>query len=197
MVSHSIGETTTDSAPTASALVGDATLAHIAQLAGSVPDPEIPALNLEDLGICRTTAMVDGVAVVSLTPTYSGCPATEAIRNDVISLLRMNGYSKVRVQVILDPAWTTDWITQQGHVKLKAYGIAPPAHCANSGPVSGGDINLMQSRSLHFLPPASGIRCPNCESIKTERVSQFGSTPCKALYRCLACKEPFDYFKPL
>ncbi len=182
-----------------------AELAHIAALAGSVPDPEIPALNLSDLGIYRSTEWIDGVAVVSLTPTYSGCPATEAIRKDVISLLSEQGYPSARVQIVLDPAWTTDWITPTGHAKLKAYGIAPPAHCVQSNSSAStsqhnanADNPSQQNVSvLHFLPPAGGIRCPLCESHQTERISQFGSTPCKALYRCLACKEPFDYFKPL
>jgi ring-1,2-phenylacetyl-CoA epoxidase subunit PaaD len=175
-----------------------AELAQIARLAGSVPDPEIPALNLSDLGIYRSTEMIDGVAVISLTPTYSGCPATEAIRKDVISLLGAEGYSSVRVQIVLDPAWTTDWITPEGHAKLKAYGIAPPAHCVNSTLDESSENPTKQNvRVLHFLPPSGGIRCPLCGSHQTERISQFGSTPCKALYRCLACKEPFDYFKPL
>jgi ring-1,2-phenylacetyl-CoA epoxidase subunit PaaD len=175
-----------------------AELAQIAQLAGSVPDPEIPALNLSDLGIYRSTEMIDGVAVISLTPTYSGCPATETIRKDVISLLGEQGYSSVRVQIVLDPAWTTDWITPEGHAKLKAYGIAPPAHCVQSGAdENAGSVSNQNVRVLHFLPPSGGIRCPQCNSHQTERISQFGSTPCKALYRCLTCKEPFDYFKPL
>jgi ring-1,2-phenylacetyl-CoA epoxidase subunit PaaD len=174
-------------------------LAKIAALAASVPDPEIPALNLSDLGIYRATEWIDGVAVVSLTPTYSGCPATEAIRKDVISLLSEQGFASARVQIVLDPAWTTDWITPEGHAKLKAYGIAPPAHCVqpNLSAQSTSDPSQQNIRVLHFLPPFSGIRCPLCESHQTERISQFGSTPCKALYRCLACKEPFDYFKPL
>jgi ring-1,2-phenylacetyl-CoA epoxidase subunit PaaD len=179
----------------------EASLAHIAALVGSVPDPEIPALNLSDLGIYRSTQWIDDTAVVSLTPTYSGCPATEAIRADVLSLLNEHGYSAARVQIVLDPAWTTDWITPEGHSKLKAYGIAPPSHCVQTQ--LQGDANISghgatsNVRVLQFLPPASGIRCPLCESSKTERISQFGSTPCKALYRCLHCQEPFDYFKPI
>jgi ring-1,2-phenylacetyl-CoA epoxidase subunit PaaD len=158
-------------------------LAHAHLIVSSVPDPEIPAVTLADLGILRSVEELDGQIVVTLTPTYSGCPATEAIKQDVHAQLALNQITNARVQIALSPAWTTDWITAEGKKKLIEYGIAPP-NCSANG------------QSLQFSAPNSGITCPQCESQLTERLSQFGSTPCKALYRCKACKEPFDYFKP-
>lgn len=147
-----------------------------------VPDPEIPVLSLRDLGIVReVTASADGLLVV-LTPTYSGCPATEVIAASVEQALRDAGLGPVRVSHRLSPAWSTDWISVQGQQKLRAYGIAPP-----------GSGAAEQTLRLH---PRS-VACPRCDSTRTERLSAFGSTACKALYRCLACREPFEHFKPL
>jgi ring-1,2-phenylacetyl-CoA epoxidase subunit PaaD len=158
-------------------------LAHAHFIVANVPDPEIPALTLADLGILRSVEEIDQQIVVTLTPTYSGCPATEAIKQDVRTQLAAHQITNARVQITLSPAWTTDWITPEGKEKLRAYGIAPPNCSANS-------------QAIQFSAPDKGIACPQCASRLTERVSQFGSTPCKALYRCTACKEPFDYFKP-
>jgi ring-1,2-phenylacetyl-CoA epoxidase subunit PaaD len=147
----------------------------------TVPDPEVPAVSLIDLGIVREVIEhADGIEVV-LTPTYSGCPATEVIQHMVLQAMQQAKVGPVRVSYRLAPAWTTDWITAQGKNKLREYGIAPP------GPVAQATVHVHPRR----LP------CPRCNSTHTERLSAFGSTACKALYRCLACQEPFEYFKPL
>lgn len=144
-----------------------------------VPDPEIPVVSVVDLGIVRDVTWEGDELVVTVTPTYSGCPATAVISFEIEEALRKNGVEKARIESRLSPAWTTDWITDDAREKLKAYGIAPPngAACAGALKVSG---------------PAS---CPHCESTNTEEISRFGSTPCKASWRCKNCLEPFDYFK--
>lgn len=150
-----------------------------------VPDPEIPVVSLIELGIIRDVTVRDNMPEVTITPTYSGCPATAVIQLDVESALAMAGFDNAKVVSKLSPAWTTDWITEGGREKLKAYGIAPPANEASCAGM------LARGRS------AETIKCPRCDSSKTERISQFGSTPCKAHYRCRSCLEPFDYFKPI
>ncbi len=137
-----------------------------------VADPEIPVLTIMDLGIVRDVDCSDGVTV-SLTPTYSGCPATEAIEASVVAALEDRGVADVRIKRVLSPPWTTDWISNEGREKLRIYGIAPPER---------------RNRP---------IACPRCNSTTTERVSEFGSTACKASYKCLECLEPFEYFKCL
>jgi ring-1,2-phenylacetyl-CoA epoxidase subunit PaaD len=137
-----------------------------------VADPEIPVLTITDLGIVRDVDCSDGVTV-SLTPTYSGCPATEAIESSVVAALQERGVEDVTIRRVLSPPWTTDWISPEGKEKLRVYGIAPPER--------------------HDRP----IACPRCGSGQTERVSEFGSTACKAAYKCLECLEPFEYFKCL
>ena len=137
-----------------------------------VPDPEIPVLSILDLGIVRDVN-VDGGVTVSLTPTYSGCPATEVIESSVLDALEKQGVESIEIKRVLSPPWTTDWISDEGREKLREYGIAPPA------------------------PANRNIACPQCESLHTERVSEFGSTPCKAAWRCRDCLEPFEYFKCL
>ena len=150
-----------------------------------VLDPEVPVLSVCDLGIVReVTADETGTHVV-LTPTYSGCPATEVIADSVRVALEAVGLGPVTVSHRLAPAWTTDWISAQGRERLLAYGIAPP------GTVDGGC-----GTSLVRLRPRN-LACPRCGSLQTERLSAFGSTACKALHRCLACREPFEHFKPL
>ena len=144
-----------------------------------VPDPEIPVLTITDLGIVRDVEVDDGVTV-ALTPTYSGCPATEAIEKSVVATLREHGVDAITIRRVLSPAWTTDWISAEGRRKLKAYGIAPPEEGASKHAL------------LHGSRP---IACPRCDSADTARVSEFGSTACKAAYRCNACLEPFEYFK--
>ena len=145
--------------------------------AAAVPDPEIPAVTVADLGILRGVSLADGVAVARLSPTYSGCPAVLAIELSVEAALRAAGF-EARVERVLSPAWTTDWITAEGREKLRAYGIAPPE--------AGGKGTL-------FAAPE--VACPRCGSPDTERLSEFGATACKAQYRCRTCQEPFDYFK--
>ena len=150
------------------------------EAAAAVPDPEVPCVTVADLGILRWVRLEDGVAVAGVTPTYSGCPATLAIEIAVEAALREAGF-EARVERVMSPPWTTDWITEEGREKLRAYGIAPPVE-------GGGKATL-------FGAPT--VACPRCGATDTERLSEFGSTPCKAHYRCRACAEPFDYFKCL
>jgi ring-1,2-phenylacetyl-CoA epoxidase subunit PaaD len=150
-----------------------------------VPDPEVPAVSVMDLGIVRDVQWSGNELVVAITPTYSGCPATSVIALDIEMALRARGIDRLRIERRLSPAWTTDWITQEGRRKLEAYGIAPPAEQAAHSP----------SPFDRFLRKPLAIACPRCKSQNTSRVSEFGSTPCKAQYRCGDCLEPFDYFK--
>lgn len=154
-----------------------------------VPDPEIPAISLTDLGIIRDVAWQDDTLVITVTPTYSGCPATSVINMDIEAALRAKGIEKLRLERQLSPPWTTDWITAEGREKLRAYGIAPPVDgTAADGRLAGRVARLAGTSNLV-------IACPRCGSTRTEKISQFGSTPCKASYRCTDCLEPFDYFK--
>lgn len=154
----------------------DAVRALVAQ----VSDPEIPVLTIDDLGILRDVR-VDGAGgvEVDITPTYSGCPALDVIREDIEATLNEHGFAAVTVRIVLAPAWTTDWMSAAGRDKLRAYGIAPP------GPVT--------SRGSGVVPPA--VVCPQCHSAHTTEVSRFAATPCQALHRCAACREPFPHFK--
>ena len=148
--------------------------------ASAVPDPEVPCVTVADLGILRSVEMDGDVAVARVTPTYAGCPAVLAIELAIETAIRRAGF-EARVERVLTPAWTTDWITDEGREKLRAFGIAPPV-------TEHGDKGFFTE---------TVVPCPRCHSEKTERLAAFGSTPCKALYRCLACAEPFDYFKCL
>lgn len=153
------------------------------RIAAAVADPEVPVLTIEDLGVLRDV-VVDGDRVrVDITPTYSGCPAMDTIRDDVVLALTAAGFDTVDVRLVLSPAWTTDWMSDAGKQKLAAYGIAPPTGRAS---VHGGPIRV-----------ALSVRCPRCGSLDTREASRFGSTACKALYECRACLEPFDHFKVL
>jgi ring-1,2-phenylacetyl-CoA epoxidase subunit PaaD len=152
-----------------------------AALAG-VPDPEVPVLSVCDLGIVREVNADERGTHVVLTPTYSGCPATEVIADSVRQALQAAGLGPVTVTHRLAPAWTTDWISEQGLHKLREYGIAPPGRC--------GDEAVVHLR-------ARNIACPRCGSLQTERLSAFGSTACKSMHRCLDCREPFERFKPI
>ena len=154
-----------------------------------VPDPEIPVISLTDLGIIRDVGWQDDTLVVTVTPTYSGCPATTVINLDIERALVEKGLGKVRLQRQLSPAWTTDWISVEGREKLRAYGIAPPIDGTAADGVLLKRIDRLSGRSNPT------IACPRCGSANTEKISQFGSTPCKASYRCTDCLEPFDYFK--
>lgn len=145
------------------------TVAGIGAWLDDVRDPEMPALSITDLGIVREVRFDGDCVVVALTPTYSGCPATQVIKDDVARTLREHGVDNVRVDVRLAPAWSTAWMTDRGRERLRAYGIAPPSDEA---------------------------RCPRCNATSARELSHFGATPCKALYRCNACDEPFEYVKP-
>jgi ring-1,2-phenylacetyl-CoA epoxidase subunit PaaD len=153
----------------------------------TVPDPEVPALSVRDLGIVRDVVCGDAGTEVVLTPTYSGCPATEVISDSVRQALEAAGYGPVTVTLRRAPAWTTDWISDEGRRKLREYGIAPP------GPVEPEAAPGVAT--IRIRP--RGVDCPRCGSAQTERLSAFGSTACKAMYRCLACCEPFEHFKPI
>jgi ring-1,2-phenylacetyl-CoA epoxidase subunit PaaD len=161
---------------------GSTTRASAWEVAASVLDPEVPVVTVEDLGILRSVEVDEaGHVDVRITPTYSGCPATEAIRSDIVAALAVAGYDDVAVEFVLAPAWTTDWITDEGKAKLEAYGIAPPQPRSRDGVVS----------------LALSVRCPQCGSPETRELSRFGSTACKALWVCEACREPFDHFKAI
>ena len=153
-------------------------------------DPEIPVVTLRELGILRDVRNGQQGLEVVITPTYSGCPAMGQIEDDVKALLQANGLHG-RVVTQLAPAWTTDWMSEAAKDKLRAYGIAPPHACANE---KSGAANVVQFAERVAKPEV--VNCPQCGSANTTETSHFGSTACKALYRCLACMEPFDYFKP-
>lgn len=148
-----------------------ASLAEVWQWLEAVPDPEIPVISVVDLGIVRDVAWADETLEVTVTPTYSGCPATRMISRDIEEALSGHGINAVKVKTQIAPAWTTDWLSKKGRAALSEYGIAPPS------PTGGPEV------------------CPQCGGSDLVRVSQFGSTPCKALWRCQSCLEPFDYFK--
>ncbi|MDQ4501649.1 1,2-phenylacetyl-CoA epoxidase subunit PaaD [Sinomonas sp. ASV322] len=160
-----------------------ATDADVLALAATVNDPEIPVLSIKDLGILRDGRVeADGTVRLTITPTYSGCPAMDAIRDDLVRVFQDAGHEKVEVDLVLAPAWTTDWMTAEGKAKLAEYGIAPPT-----------------GKAGHASPVRLGltVKCPRCHSLSTREMSRFGSTSCKALYVCQECHEPFDYFKVL
>ena len=156
---------------------------------GEVPDPEIPVISVVDLGIVRAVDVHDdGECVVTITPTYSGCPAMEVIAEDIDKALRARGVNKLRIVTRLSPAWTTDWMSDAGKAALKGYGIAPPVQQVI-------DISALAHGVKRHAIEQPIVACPHCGSMRTRLTSQFGSTPCKALYQCLDCREPFDYFK--
>lgn len=148
---------------------------HIYNILQNVADPEIPVLTIQDLGIVRDVIIHDNLVEVVITPTYNGCPAMDMISTNIRLAIAENGITTSKITTVLSPAWTTDWMTEEGKQKLKQYGIAAP--------------------NKNFTIPADGVECPQCNSTKTKLISEFGSTACKALYQCSDCKEPFDYFK--
>lgn len=153
----------------------------IHEILDTVQDPEVPVLSIIDLGVLRDVTINGNQVEVVITPTYSGCPAMDMIRANIRMVLAEHGYKDVKVTTVLSPAWTTDWMSERGKEKLKAYGIAPP--------------NPKQQVCHTSLFAEEAIQCPHCNSYNTRRVSEFGSTACKSLYQCNACHEPFDYFK--
>jgi len=157
--------------------------AELLAAARAVPDPEIPVLTLGDLGVIRDLRVTgDGTVEIDITPTYTGCPATAVIAADVQAALRRAGADQVSVRTVLSPPWTTDWLSQAGRSKLREYGIAPPG----PAPRAAGLVRLTLS-----------ARCPRCGSTDTREVSRFGSTPCKSLWTCRSCTEPFESFKAI
>jgi ring-1,2-phenylacetyl-CoA epoxidase subunit PaaD len=156
-------------------------------VAATVVDPELPMLTLADLGVLREVELDGATVVVSITPTYSGCPAMATMRDDLVHRLHDHGFDDVRVRVSLQPAWTTDWITPAGRAALTAAGISAPGPAPrHHGPVA-----------LQLSPTRRAVRCPQCTSSEVEVTSEFGSTACKALYRCRTCLEPFDHVKEI
>jgi len=154
----------------------------------TVLDPEVPVVSVCELGIVRDVLLQGSGLQVVLTPTYSGCPATEVISQSVVDAIDGAGLGPVRITMQRAPAWTTDWISDDGRRKLREYGIAPPGPVA---PGQGVPIRLVGRRA------AVAVACPRCGSTDTERLSAYGSTACKSLYRCVACREPFEHFKPI
>jgi ring-1,2-phenylacetyl-CoA epoxidase subunit PaaD len=162
-----------------------ATTDAVRSLVAEVADPEIPVLTIADLGILRDVRIdAAGAVEVDITPTYSGCPAMEVIRADVEAILRSHGHTVVTVRTVLAPAWTTDWMSDEGRRKLREYGIAPPG----SACTGGAGVNVRPRLEISVL-------CPQCGSAHTSELSHFGSTPCKSLHRCSGCHEPFEHFK--
>ena len=153
--------------------------ASLLELLSEVCDPEIPVLTLQDLGVLRDIEACGDEITVTITPTYAGCPAMDTMQADIRSTLHAAGFENITIQQTLTPAWTTDWMTENGRLKLKAYGIAPPGQQA-------GECQK---------PDSADINCPQCDSSAVQLISEFGSTACKALYQCTDCREPFDYFK--
>ena len=162
------------------AIASDADLRQRAwDAAARVVDPEIPVLTIADLGVLREVEVKDGCAEVAITPTYSGCPAMNMIALEIELALEREGFVRPKIRTVLSPAWTTDWMSEDGRRKLRDYGIAPP----------------LAASSRRALFGVQEVACPQCSSADTELLSEFGSTSCKALWRCKSCREPFDYFK--
>ena len=157
------------------------TIESIRELLSTIKDPEVPAISIVELGIVRDVQLVDSDVTVTITPTYSGCPAMKMIEDDIRSALKENGFSTITVKTIYSPAWTTDWISESTKAKLKNYGIAPPQI-------------VSQSPLIQIEIPV--IECPFCNSKETQLKSEFGSTSCKSYYFCHSCRQAFEYFKP-
>lgn len=154
---------------------------QLLEFLSEIPDPEIPVITIKELGILQGVQQNNGECIVIITPTYTGCPAMKLLENQVKEVLHKKRIDNVVVKLVYTPAWTTDWISEEAKLKLKNYGISPPEKTT--------------SEKAALLGSAKKLICPRCNSVNTEMISQFGSTACKALYRCLDCKEPFEYFK--
>lgn len=176
-----------------------ATLTQIWRWLAEVPDPEIPVISVVDLGIVRDVSWKEDTLHVTVTPTYSGCPAARVINEDIVQHLNNRGIEKVEMERRLSPAWSTSWLSAVGREKLRRYGIAPPMEPAVTvvGLAGTSAAGVKIFNGINITPVKVRPACPQCQSKKTELISQFGSTPCKASYRCTDCLEPFDYFKCL
>jgi len=170
------------------ALVAESSHAQAWRIAATVTDPELPMLTLADLGVLREVRKEDGRLVVSITPTYTGCPAMDTMRDDLVRVLEAAGYVDVEVRTVLSPAWSSDWISAEGRRKLAEHGIAPPGDVPSQQP---GPVPLTLG------PSVRAVRCPQCDSADTEQLSRFSATACKALRRCRDCQEPFEHFKEI
>ncbi len=155
---------------------------QIWKLLHSIPDPEVPAISIVELGVVRNVEFTDADVVITMTPTYSGCPALKAMEDDIKSTLSKEGINSVKVKMVYKPAWTTDWLSEETKAKLEAYGIAPP-------------VGRSSDQLLPFATLKTKVSCPFCKSENTKLTSQFGSTACKALYYCDGCHQPFEHFK--
>jgi len=162
----------------------------VRRVLATIPDPEIPVISIVDLGIVRGVEWEGDAPLITVTPTYSGCPATDVIMADIGRALTEAGFAKHRVEIRLAPAWTSDWITAGARARLAGFGIAPPG----AGAVA--TARVIDTSALHRRVVRAPVRCPRCGSAHTRELSRFGSTPCKAQHRCEDCLEPFDYFKP-
>jgi ring-1,2-phenylacetyl-CoA epoxidase subunit PaaD len=156
-------------------------ITHLKSQISAIPDPEVPVITIADLGILREVKEENGKIIVTITPTYSGCPAMKAIENEITEVFKKNSVSNFEIKYTFSPAWTTDWLNENAREKLRNYGIAPPEKTT-----SDKSVLLVHTKTK---------LCPRCNSSNTEMISAFGSTACKALYRCKNCGEPFDYFK--
>lgn len=164
---------------------GAATREEVLELLTEIKDPELPVVDIVELGIVRDVSIEGDVVSVDVTPTYSGCPALRAIEQEIVETLKARGFSEVIVRNVFAPAWTTDWLSEDTKQKLREYGIAPPTGRAETG---DDLVTIRRSRTT--------VECPYCGSRNTEQKSEFGSTACKAIHFCNACHQPFDYFKP-
>lgn len=176
---------------TATVSMADRAVATVWRALAAIPDPEIPVVSIVELGIVRGVDWRGDELVVSVTPTYSGCPATELIAADIDRALAASGIGKYRVETRLAPAWTTDWIAPEARERLARFGIAPPGTRA-----APAEVQTIDASAITVRRAVPRIACPRCGSSNTREISRFGSTPCKAQYRCEDCLEPFDYFKP-
>lgn len=163
-------------------LISDISIEKVRAMLEEVTDPEVPVLTINDLGIVRDITLDGDKVEVTITPTYSGCPALDMIAANIRMTLLSYGFAAVEVRNVISPAWTTDWMSEKGKQKLKEFGIAPP----NAKP---------QFCHTNYFTENEAVQCPHCDSWNTRRISEFGSTACKALYQCNDCQEPFDYFK--